>query len=141
MTANIQELVNVISEVGRTERSKYHLTLGRFIEFLEKQRGDIPVFCDIGGTVGKEASYRGYYSDLAFEPAKGSVIVQDLLEQCILARGHTYEGYKGGDFVMEDDTPLWLCYYGTTAGARAIIDIEIEKGEPIILLITKDVGD
>lgn len=60
-------------------------------------------------------SYRGYYDELAFEPAR-NVTVADMLKDARSALGNTYQGYKGGDYVMSDDTDCWLAHYGTAAG-------------------------
>ncbi|HEY5834929.1 hypothetical protein [Streptomyces sp.] len=56
-------------------------------------------------------SYRGYYHDLAFEPAT-DITVADMLAAARNARGETYEGYKGGDYKMGDYTDCWLAEYG-----------------------------
>ena len=56
-------------------------------------------------------SYRGYYSDLAFTPAK-NMTVGKMLECAKWALGSTYTGYKGGDFTMNKYTEVWLAHYG-----------------------------
>src|SRR5690606_36368854 len=70
-------------------------------------------------------SYRGYYEDLAFEPCC-EVTVAHMLETARKALDQTFEGYKGGDYVMTEDTPCWLAEYGST-------------GLPIVLLGTTHV--
>jgi|SRR5690606_15601511 len=57
-------------------------------------------------------SYRGYYHDLAFEPAY-DVSVGEMLADAYSALGETYEGWKGGDFTMGRDTECWLSWEGT----------------------------
>lgn len=59
-----------------------------------------------------EHSYRGYYSDLAFERAPEKVKASDLLATCRNAMGKVYEGYKGGDYIMGELTPIWVAEYG-----------------------------
>ena len=57
-------------------------------------------------------SYRGYYSDLAFEKDDGLRSVKELLDSCKSCMGQVFEGYKGGDFVMGALTPVWIAEYG-----------------------------
>ncbi|WP_329521192.1 hypothetical protein [Spirillospora sp. NBC_01491] len=56
-------------------------------------------------------SHRGYYDQLAFEPA-GEVTVSALLTDARSAIGATYTGYKGGEFTMTGDTECHIAYYG-----------------------------
>jgi hypothetical protein len=129
----IESLMDAISESSRNTRKDYHLTLGGLITILESAEGCVR-FAD-GSTPGDEMSYRGYYSDLAFEPQSESKTVSEFLGQCKAAHGNTYEGYKGGDNVMADDTPLWKALYGSCGDA--IVDaIKTESG---IVLVTKHI--
>jgi hypothetical protein len=50
--------------------------------------------------------------------------------------GKTLEGYKGGDFLMDADTPLWCSPYGDASGL-AIVRMEYEDG--LVQLFTKKV--
>ena len=56
-------------------------------------------------------SYRGYYDELAFEPAF-SVRIGDMLASARSAHGETYQGWKGGDFTMSGWTDCWLASEG-----------------------------
>lgn len=58
-------------------------------------------------------SYRGYYDELAFEPAE-NVTVGSMLDASRSALGTTYEGWKGGDFTMRGYTTCWLAEEGHT---------------------------
>lgn len=60
-------------------------------------------------------SYRGYYDELAFEPA-ANVTVADMLDDARSALGSTYEGWKGGDFTMRGHTDCWLSEEGRASG-------------------------
>ncbi|MEU8902144.1 MazG-like family protein [Streptomyces mirabilis] len=60
-------------------------------------------------------SYRGYYMDLAFEPA-ANVTVAAMLADARSALGATYQGYKGGDFTMDAYTDCWLSLEGEASG-------------------------
>jgi len=56
-------------------------------------------------------SYRGYYEQLAFEPAQ-NVTVADMLNDARSALGTVYQGYKGGSYRMVDYTECWLAEHG-----------------------------
>lgn len=60
-------------------------------------------------------SYRGYYTDLAFEPAT-DITVGDMLEAARNALGHTYTGWKGGEFRMSGYSDCWLSMEGSASG-------------------------
>ena len=131
---DFQKFVDTLGDLDRQTRSQYHLTLDDMIVQLQECEPNNLVVLDIGGTLGKERSYRGYYSDLAFENDLSRVkSAGDLLAQCQNALGQTYEGYKGGDYVMEADTPLWIAGYGIASGT-AVIGMSFE---PHITLTTK----
>jgi hypothetical protein len=113
---DIQKLFDTMSDVSRRDRSRYHLTLGSLITELEKLEYDCPVEFSDGGSPREPHSYRGYYSDLSF--ANGAAIsAKELLAICRGSLGQTYEGYKGGDFVMGPETPLWRAPYGCCGDA------------------------
>lgn len=57
-------------------------------------------------------SYRGFYEDLAFEPAE-NVSFGAMLADAQKARGTTYVGYKGGNYEMKDYTDVWIAPYGS----------------------------
>ena len=105
----LQALVNGMSAQWQRQRSATQMTLGKLIAALEA----IPADVDVAG-LGRPHSYRGYYSDLAFEPTEGTVKAADLLAQCKAAMGKVFEGYKGGDFVMGEITPVWVADYGSS---------------------------
>ena len=62
---------------------------------------------------GRSMSYRGDYSQLAFAPSE-NVTVGSMLEEAEYALGKTYQGYKGGDFVMDEYTYVFIAEYGST---------------------------
>ncbi len=57
-------------------------------------------------------SYRGYYSELAFEPAL-NVTVGSMLAAARSAKGATHQGWKGGDYAMDGYTECWLAERGS----------------------------
>ena len=130
---DIQALVDSMSECSRRDRSQYHLTLGGLIKKLEAADPDLFVKCSDGQIPGELSSYRGYYSDLAFEPTDEATTVGVLLSGCKKALDATFGGYKGGDFVMGADTPLWISPYGLCHELAVMDMVEIE-GQAILVV-------
>lgn len=116
---NLQWLMDGLSaEQQRVRAASAQLTLGELIDLLK----GLPVQSLVRG-LGTLRSYRGYYSDLAFEPVDGTRSVGDLLAACQRAMGQVYTGYKGGDYVMGALTPLWVAKWGETSLETPIGDL------------------
>lgn len=126
----MQELIDELSKGWRAQRSLSQMTLGRFISELEElpQDKEIENIC-------LPHSYRGYYSDLALKKESGTRTVGSLLEElkskCL---GQTFTGYKGGDFYMDENTPMWIAEYGS-CGVKIM---NIEEGEKLSLSTQDD---
>jgi hypothetical protein len=92
------------------------MMLGELIKALEAADPETVIergFCN-------PHSYRGFYTDLAFEPAE-RVRVGDMLTAARDSLGKTFEGYKGGDYLMKEHTECWIAWYanqGETLGAE-----------------------
>lgn len=140
------QLFEVISDVSRDGRKEYHVTLGEMLKILS----DVPlkdvtvpvVVTEIdGGTigsVGRPHSYRGYYVDLAFDHVREEPrTVEQFLDTCRSALGGTFIGWKGGEFTMDEDTPLWVAEVGSTG--YAILGAFLDDGE--FCLMCKKVGE
>lgn len=134
---DIQSLVNAMNESGRLTRGRYQMTLGKMIDALTKfDQSALVVFGGADdGAPGSEDSYRGYYSDLSFDASGKNVTVSDFKKSCEAALGQTYQGYKGGDYKMGADTPLWCASYGCCG--NAIMNVSENDGK--IVLVTRDV--
>ena len=104
-----------ISAGWMRERAASQMTLGKLIERLEA----MPPETMIEG-ICKPHSYRGYYSDLAFERGE-KVTSANAVEMCRGCMVKVFEGYKGGDFLMGRGTPVWLASYGCCG--KKIIDV------------------
>lgn len=127
----IQAMFDGISRQAAEDRAVIQMTLGELIEALEALAPDRAI------SVGGEAdSYRGYYSDLAFEPGMSGT-VGELLATCRDAMGKSFEGYKGGDYYMAANTPIWLSFYGVASGDR-LMGLNIES-DPVAPVIEKEV--
>lgn len=134
---DIERAINAHMDGLRRERGRYHLTLGAAIRILSEIAPETSATFDIVGTPGKVRSYRGYYSDLAFAPGLEPTTVGGVLADLQAALGRTFEGYKGGDFLMGEDTPLWVSEYGAVDEV-AVMDIRVIEGRAV--LTTKRVG-
>lgn len=128
---DMQAAVNALNNALRDDRTKYHLTLGQLIAALDEIRRDMPVRFDTGSYPRGAHSYRGYYSDLAFEPTTTGVTVADLLGECLSVLDTCLQGYKGGDYLMDEDTPLWEAEYGCGSG-RAIMGVSEVDGSLVL---------
>ncbi len=87
-----------------------YIELGGIIARLEQEDPDRVV--PIG--FANPHSYRGDYSDLAFEPVR-DITIGDMLNACRAALGTTFEGYKGGDYTMTETTDCWISMHGESA--------------------------
>jgi len=104
---DIQALVDGINANKQSERATTQLTLGALIAALEMMPANAQV-----ANLRRPNSYRGYYSDLYFERHDGTRTATELLTECKGAMGQVFLGYKGGEFVMNALTPLWIASYG-----------------------------
>lgn len=110
----LQALVDGMNAHAQKERANSdQLTLGKLIEKLALLPTDTPI-----AGLGDLDSYRGYYCDLAFEPTDEATTAGELLERCRAAMGQVFTGYKGGDYVMGAQTPLWVSRYGDASGLK-----------------------
>lgn len=94
------------------------MNLGQLIATLEKMPQDRVVKHGFSTAM----SFRGYYDQLAFEPAD-DVTIGSMLAEAKGALGRTFEGYKGGYFKMDEYTACWVPEYGmsTEEGVEILI--------------------
>lgn len=124
----LQAMIDGMNAAHQKERSKTQMTLGSFIAKLASLDPERKI---IG--VGSPISYRGYYSDLAFEPTTKIKTVGEVLAKARECMGRVFQGYKGGDFQMGESTPLWSSEYGTSSSDR-IMDLNVTT-DPISLVL------
>lgn len=119
-------------------------TLGGLIAELERMPRDADVqfdFCYLRPT--KVDSYRGYYDHLALgwsDKSDGDrhwPPVSKVLAELKAAVGATFAGWKGGEYTMSENTPVWVANPGQTGGT-GIVGVERE-GESTIVLVTRKV--
>ncbi len=135
---DLQKLVDVMNEQSRHTRGQYQLTLGALIKRLESANPGFLVECSNGKAPGRLSSYRGYYSDLAFEPEEKQTTVEAVLAACKEVLDTTLVGYKGGDFVMGADTPLWLSPWGESSD---IALMDVAEGDGKLIVFVKELAD
>lgn len=133
---DIQRMLDGVDEVMAQIRAQYHLTLGELIDVLEALPADTLVRYNDGRSPYTFSSYRGHYRDLALQDANG-ITAGTLLVEARRADGQMFIGYKGGEFTMTRDTPLWRSEYGEASGV-AIIGAEMTCAA--LTLTTKAVG-
>lgn len=124
----MQSLIDELGRGWRAERSLNQLTLAGLIEQLEKLDGKREIF-----GIGYAMSYRGYYCDLAFAPVDETRTVDDLLRTSKKLIGSTFTGYKGGDYLMDEHTPLWIADYGDSGYKLMGLDIDVDPIRPFIV--------
>lgn len=85
-------------------------------------------------------SYRGWYDHLAVAWAPGSHHPWPTVDQfrtgLRAAVGATFTGWKGGEYVMRAQTPLWVDAYGDASGTGIIA---IEDSDGTVTLVTAKV--
>lgn len=84
------------------------MTLGTLIKWLEQQDQNLVV----KDGFSTPHSDRGSYDDLAFKPERKSRI-SNMLKHAKSALGATFEGYKGGDFTMNEHTSVYIGKWGS----------------------------
>ncbi len=138
-------------EIQRAQRfaNSIQISLGALIKQIEscgtktedgKQKY---VHFDFGTAVPSGlASWRGSYNELAIgyqmtgydvqQNASYNKMADDFLSDLKNAVGRTYEGWKGGDYEMKEDTPLWVANAGNS-GNTGVIGV-LDDGWQLIIL-------
>lgn len=99
-------------------------TLSEIIARLERET-DLDRVVPVG--FAEPHSYRGYYSDLAFTPARG-VTVRSMLYSARSALSATFEGWKGGDYTMHEYTDVYYAADGRTGDTLGLLLLEYMLG-------------
>ncbi len=117
----LQAYIDQMNERLQKQRSQEQMTLGQLISKLEEMNPESTIVCstDTSMTFTGFNSYRGYYNDLAIgytvDNNEGFIIVKEFLDSAKECLGKTFYGYKGGEFIMDENTPLWIANYGHTS--------------------------
>ena len=123
------------------------LTLGELILKLETVNDKtLPLFFDVGKYHPIDVdSWRGSYCELAINYDDGDdvVSVDKFLSMLRSTIGRTFEGYKGGDFLMGKITPVWVANYGRAKGFRPKADtavVNVKESSMAVKIITKSLA-
>jgi hypothetical protein len=105
------------------------ITLGELIDGLEKALAerdeDMPAdrerriyfdWCNYHPSTFH--SYRGWYDHLAVTPSHEyeSLTAEQFLERCKAQVNAQHHGWKGGNYVMDRETPVWVAHDGECYG-------------------------
>jgi hypothetical protein len=120
--------------------SRDQMSLGQLIDKLKEVRArnnkeDATVNFDFEYARPADfSSWRGVYAELALGFAFDGdyTTLDDLIARAERAVGHTYDGYKGGEFTMTRDTPVWVANYGNS-GSTAVTGV-YDDGWQVVLL-------
>lgn len=78
-------------------------------------------------------SWRGIYAELAITfSLEGHISLRDFIALADGADGDTFTGYKGGEFTMTRETPVWVANYGN-AGSTAVVGV-YDDGYQVVLM-------
>lgn len=119
-----------------------------FVVTVLSKDSDNDAWCEPTGhnysitTISKPHSYRGDYSQLAFEPTKlcfahrgdlKEATVKHILPMLEIADGEVFTGYKGGDYVMSGESEIFVAEYSHCG--YYVEEIRINKDDNIVQLI------
>lgn len=122
----LQKFVDGIIETSRKRRMETsdQLTLGQLIALVENcEKSDAEVVYDFGYMAPTDIdSWRGSYAELALnytedQPRKTKETFLSMLKEAV---GKTFTGYKGGEYRMSNDTPIWVANYGNSSDTAVI---------------------
>ena len=123
------------------------ITLGHLADALSSYPSDAIVRWDrerkhYYGRVGKYPGYfhswRGDYSDLTLDRGMEPPTVAQLLTRAQAAIGATFQGWKGCDFRMDRETPVWAENDGD---CQEIALVGVRRGRSgEVVLVTKKVA-
>lgn len=91
------------------------MTLGKLIDLLKARPQDQEVYYDFAWMMPTTChSWRGDYSELAIGwRAEGKApTVAEVIAELEGADGKTFQGWKGGDYLMRRSTRIWVENYG-----------------------------
>lgn len=117
------------------------ITLGALTDLLAKRDPEQSVSFDFEHMHPTTLhSYRSFYDDLAlgFDDKGEAPTVAQLIERLRAADGETFHGWKGGEYRMTRDTPLWAARSGN-AGSTAITGLADCSWQTVITTAYVDV--
>ena len=127
----------VDAQVRAECHSRGQMTVGDMKRFLRDVSADlsISVVNHPEISISSVGSYRGYYDHMALFYDTGRALTSKELLMAIESTTVMY-GWKGGEFSVEDGTPLWVSR-PSEASDLALIRVEASEGE--LLLFVEEV--
>jgi hypothetical protein len=133
----MQDLIDMMNKIIRNTRKDYHLTLNKLISALKAEDSTKTVMFDTDqypdAYPHNICSYRGFYQDLAISETYIKRTCGGLLDECDKISGQVLRGYRGGEFTMDPDAPLWKAEWGMTG--PAIVDVR--STDQALILVTR----
>lgn len=119
------------------------MNLGTLIDTLAEMPADALVRFDAGDVPQNFCSWRGVYRELSLNSrvwtgAAVEMTAGRLLELAREANGGTFEGWKGGDYVMDRATAVWADDEGEYR-CRGILGVSLVNDT--VILQTADLSD
>lgn len=115
----IEEALEQFHKDFYKKTSESFLTIGELVDLLI----ELDQSLEVVGVMAEGDSYRGSYDFFYLEkheysernpdPATVGDLVNYLQDDVL---GQVFTGYKGGDYTMHVDTPIFLSTYGTSSG-------------------------
>ncbi len=140
MVNDMQVLMKAISKASRDGELRYspQVRLEKLIELLNAvdDKSKLIKFSS-GHYPESTCSYRGYYSELAivFSEDNKEITVESFLKLLRESVNKEFIGWKGGEFVMNEETPIWAVDYEGNCGDMII---GIEDGDETITILTQE---
>lgn len=116
------------------------MRLGDLIATLEALPQDAPVRFPDGQVPNGLCSWRGVYAELTIDraPAGETETIGEMLADARDAVGKTFQGYKGGDFLMDETTPVWADGWGD---CNHIAPAGFAINDGLVVIATSDLSD
>jgi len=106
----------VSQKINREASIRGQMTLGEIVITLKQIDAEKPIRFQNGSYPGEYHSYRGYYEFISIATQAEKVTVGEFLSATQSAIGETYVGWKGGNFTMTKNTPVWISRIGRASG-------------------------
>ena len=145
---SLEKILRAQCDAMRAEKlaTTHQLLLGELILKLEAMPSTGGVRFDFLNA-GRECaptrlmSWRGVYAELAlgFDSMTEAPTVFDLIAKMQAAVGKKFEGYKGGEFRMGRQTPVWVSNYGESDD-RYIVDVTHKDGRVTLVTFVDEEG-
>ena len=117
-------------------KTSQQLMLGELIILLDHVKDEkAHIRLDFDGQCPRYLdSWRGSYCEIAinYDSVDPVISVAEFVGKCKDAVGDEMEGYKGGEFIMGRNTPVWVSNYGM-AGNLGVIGVK-QQGDEVIII-------